>query len=115
MKFHGNIGFIRSVDTGHSVYKPQLTEKPYYGDVLKNIRRYDSGQQVNDEVKITNQISIVADRFAYENFGYMRYIVWMGQKWKIESATIDYPEINITIGGLYNATGNGEESQVGAG
>lgn len=113
MKYHGNIGFIRSVDTGHSVYKPQLTEKPYYGDVLRNNRRYDNGQQVNDEVKVNNQISIVADQFAYENIGYMRYITWMGQKWKVDSADIEYPRINITMGGLYNVTGHREESQMG--
>lgn len=114
MKFHGNVGFLQTVDDGHSVYKPQLTEKPYYGDVLRYTKRYEPGQQVNDDLKINNQISIVADQFAYENFGFMRYVVWMGQKWKIESAEIEYPRIILTIGGLYNVSGNREESTTGA-
>ena len=114
MKFHGNIGFLQQVDNGHSVYKAQLVEKPYYGDVLKNSKRYENGSQVHDDLVINNQISIVADRFAYENFGSMRYVIWMGQKWKITSADIDYPRIILSIGGLYNVTGTSEGSQTGA-
>lgn len=112
MKFHGNIGFIQTTDAGHSVYKANLVEKPYFGDVLKYSKRYDAGQQVHDELTINNQISIVADVFAYQNIGYMRYVVWNGQKWAIISAELDYPRILLTIGGLYNVTGNREGSTI---
>lgn len=110
MKFHGNVGFIQSVNEGHSVYRAHLVEKPYFGDVLRYNKRYDPGQQVNEEISINNQISIVADQFAYDNFGCMRYVVWKGQKWKITGADIDYPRIVLTIGGLYNVNGNREGS-----
>lgn len=113
MKFHGNIGFLRMADKGHSVYEAALVEKPYYGDVLRYSKRYEPGQQVHEDLTINNQISIVADQFAYENIGFMRYVIWMGQKWKITNADIDRPRITLSIGGLYNVTGHSEGSQVG--
>ena len=109
MKFHGNVGFFVSVDIGHHVYKQQFVEKPYYGDVLRDTKRYEPGQKINDDLTINNQISIVADQFAYDNFGCMRYVIWRGQKWKITEAGIDYPRIILSIGGLYNVSGNTEE------
>lgn len=114
MKFHGNVGFLRMADKGHSVYEAALVEKPYYGDVLKYSKRYENGSQVHDDLVINNQISIVADRFAYENYGSMRYVIWNSQKWKITAAEIDYPRIILSLGGLYNVSGTSEGSQAGA-
>ena len=115
MKFHGNVGFIQTTNEGHSVHKANLVEKPYFGDVLKYHKQYDAGQQEHDEITINNQISIVANAFAYQNIGFMRYVVWNGQKWKITSADLDYPRIVLTIGGLYNVAGNREGSTVQSG
>ena len=91
-KFYVNIGFNATMETAPGVSTPQITERPYYGDVTRNTRRLD-GNQVNDNVRISNTISIVADPFANENIHTMLYVVYMGAKWKISDIDVQYPRL----------------------
>ncbi len=101
-KFYGEIGFGTSIETSPGVYEDQVTTRNYYGDLIKNTRRLQSSGSVNDDVNILNQISIVADPYANENFYTMRYVKFMGAKWKISDVEVQYPRLILTIGGVYN-------------
>ena len=101
-KFYGEIGFGTSIETSPGVYEDQVTTRNYYGDLIKNTRRLQSSGSVNDDVNISNQISIVADPYANENFYAMRYVKFMGAKWKISDVEVQYPRLILTIGGVYN-------------
>lgn len=103
-KFSGKIGYITEVEEPPSsgVFISQVTEKNVYGEIVKNSRRFDPGQKVNDDVTINNHFSIVADPFAYSHLHEMRYLEWHGVKWKINDVTIEYPRITLTVGGVYN-------------
>lgn len=102
-KFYGKIGFAENVEIEKGVWEEKITERPYFGDVTRNIRRLRDASKVNSDVDISNEISIVADPYANENFHTMRYVVFMGSKWKIESVEVQYPRLILSIGGLYNA------------
>lgn len=101
-KFHGKIGYIKTEEVKPGIWKPKTSERPYYGDITRNIGRFQSSGNVNDDININNTISIVADSYANENFQYMRYVEYMGAKWKITSAEVQYPRIILNIGGVYN-------------
>ena len=101
-KFYGEIGFGTSIETSPGVYEDQVTTRNYYGDLIKNTRRLESSGSVNDDINISNQISIVADPYANENFYAMRYVKFMGAKWKISDVEVQYPRLILTIGGVYN-------------
>lgn len=101
-KYYGKIGYGEQVDTGHGVWKPQIVERNYYGDVLRNSRRFESSGQQNDDLTISNEISIVADAYAYEHFHNMRYITWMGTRWKVSSVSVQRPRLVLTLGGEWN-------------
>ena len=101
-KYYVAIGFAVTVETKPGVWKEMVTEQMYYGDLLKNTRRLQTANQVNDNINISNQISIVADPFAYENFHAMRYATFMGTKWKVESVDVEYPRLILSLGGVYN-------------
>lgn len=102
MKFCGNIGFAETVKTKPGVCEERITERRYFGDITRNLRRLQDNAKVNSDVDISNEISIVADPFANENFHAMRYVEFMGAKWKIESVEVQYPRLILSIGGLYN-------------
>lgn len=102
MRFFGKVGFIRTVETTPGVWTESVTERNYYGDVVKNVRKWSNGEGVNDNIDIQNSISIVADSFAIENLAMMKYVEWMGTDWKISSMDIEYPRIILSIGGVYN-------------
>ena len=101
-KFYGIIGYAEQVETVPGVYSEEIAERPYYGDLIRNTRRYESASQLNDNLNIANEISIIADPFAYQNFHAMRYVEFMGAKWKITTVEVQYPRLILTIGGVYN-------------
>lgn len=101
-KFYGTIGFVTTKETTPGVWEEEVTERIYRGDLVRNIRRLQSSDKVNDDVNISNEISILADPFAYENFHAMRYVEFMGTKWKITNIDVQYPRLLLTIGGIYH-------------
>ena len=101
-KYYGIIGYAEAVETAPGVWKEQITERNYYGDVIRNTRRLQSANQLNDNVNVSNEISIVADPFAYQNFHSMRYVEFMGTKWKITNVEVQYPRLILELGGVYN-------------
>lgn len=101
-KFYGTIGYVNTVETEPGMWEEQKIERQYSGELVKNARRLESSGGVNDNVNISNEVSIVADPYAYENFHAMRYIKFMGAKWKISNVEVRYPRLILTIGGVYN-------------
>lgn len=101
-KFFGPIGFATTVEIRPGVWTEKIVERNYRGDVIRNTRRLQTADQVNDDINISNEISIVADPFANGNFHSMRYIGFMGAKWKISSVEVKYPRLILTLGGVWN-------------
>ena len=101
-KYYGKVGYIETVEVEPGIWQEQTIERPYYGDLIRNTSRYQSSGGVNDDININNNISIVADPYANENFQHMRYVEFMGAKWKITNVEIQYPRILLSIGGVYN-------------
>lgn len=101
-KFYGIIGYAESVETKPGVWKDEITERMYYGDVIRDTRRLQSSDTLNDNINISNEISIVADPYAYQNFHLMKYVEFMGAKWKISHIEVKYPRLILTVGGVYN-------------
>ena len=51
-KFYGKIGYANTVETKPGVYEEQIVERSYYGDLIRNTRRLQSADQVNDDINI---------------------------------------------------------------
>ena len=102
MKFYGAIGYGVTADQGNGVWTEQITERVYRGDVTRNTKRSEQGQSINDNITLSNTVSIVADAYAYENFANIKYVTWMGTKWTVSSVEIQRPRLMLTLGGVYN-------------
>ena len=106
-KFFGVIGFAVGCQEGTGedegiIKELPVVERVYYGDVLQNTRRFDTGSDINDDLQISNRVSIMADAYANEHFFAMKYVDWMGALWKITNVDVQRPRLILTIGGLYN-------------
>lgn len=102
-KFYGKIGYAETKEEKPGVWKEVITEREYFGDIGRNTRNLQPSSQINDNVEIANEISIVADQFAYHHFHTMRYVEFMGAKWKIAKVDASQPpRLILTTGGLYN-------------
>lgn len=101
-KWHGKVGFSETVKTAPGVWEAGITERPYRGDVIQIQLKNQGSGGVNDNVNIANKISIVADLYASQNMGSIKYIEFMGEKWKVTDIAVQRPRLILTIGGLYN-------------
>lgn len=102
-KFYGKIGYSITTEVRPGVYKSRIIERSYYGDVLRDTSRWSaSPDSTNDDLNISNQISIVSDQFAYQNSRSIKYVEFMGAKWKVTNLEIRHPRLILTIGGVYN-------------
>lgn len=102
MKWHGVIGFSDTVEEEPGIWIDDIFEHTYYGDILRNTRSLQNNGGVNDDINVSNQISIIADPYAMRTFHSIRYVEFMGTKWKVTNVEVQYPRLILTIGGVYN-------------
>ena len=103
-KFYGDIGFGESVETAPGVWEDVVTTRKYHGDVLRNTRKLQDGENLNNDLSVNNSISIVADAYASENFFAMRYISWAGTLWIVSDVEVQRPRLLLRLGGVYHGS-----------
>lgn len=102
-KFRGVVGFAAMVEKEPGVYVEMIVTRRYACDLLRNNRRLEPSGNINDNINISNEISILADIYALHHFHAMRYIEFEGAKWKVSSVdATKRPRLVLTLGGLYN-------------
>lgn len=110
MKFRGIIGYDIPVEDPDEpgVFMPQFVERKATGDVLDLSTKWKTDKDsTNDDIVLSKKISILMDPFVEANFSHIRYVIYMGTKWRVESATPRYPRIELTLGGVYNGKPKG--------
>lgn len=102
-KFYDAIGYAELTETEPGSWTEKIVERKYYGDVLSNNRRLQPDDKLNDDIRLSNRISIVADPYARHNYFNIRYVRYMGAKWKVSDVDASRrPRMILTTGGLYN-------------
>lgn len=101
-KFFGIIGYTITEEKSPGVWVDKVYERSYTGDVIRATRRWNSTENVNPNLTISDTISIVADEFTLANMHAMKYVKWRGATWAIDSVTIERPRMTLAIGGLYS-------------
>lgn len=100
-KFYGVVGFGESVEKAAGVWVDVITERKYFGDVIRDTRKLEGGQ-VNQNITVGNSISIMADDDAFNSFFNMRYLDWRGTLWIISDVEVQVPRLILRLGGVYN-------------
>lgn len=102
MKYFGKIGFVEHVETKPGIWEERQVEKDYHGDILSSSKRWEQTERLNDNINISNRISIVADPYAYQHFHTIRYIELYGTRWLINTVEVKPPRLILSVGGVYN-------------
>lgn len=100
-KFYGAVGYVVD-ETKDDITVEKPVERFYKGDVLKRSRRLENSEGINDNVTISNQISIIADPYAYNHIFAMRYVKYLGTAWKVTTVEAQTPRLVLSLGGVYN-------------
>lgn len=101
-KFYGAIGYVQSQETDTGVWTEVPTERNYYGDITRYSKKWQSSEQLNDNLSLSNTISIIADGYAYENFFAIRYVKLDNVCWRVTSVEIQRPRLVLSLGDVYN-------------
>lgn len=113
-KYYGQLGYNEGqVETKPGVWEDVTVEKDIYGDVLNNNRRLNSGEYANNELTITNRISIVMDAYAQDHFYAIRYLRWAGTLWTVQTVEVQSPRLILSLGGVYNGPTAGTSDSSG--
>lgn len=103
MKFSGKIGFVNgSIEIEPDVWVPNIIERHYTGDMKRSYRKYQSGEYLNDNMRLNNQIEIISDLYLRQNWPSILYVLWDGVRWKVNTTEVGYPKLVLEIGGVYN-------------
>lgn len=102
-KFGGKVGFGITTQGAPGVTLDSVTERDYKGDILRSNKNFEeSSNGVNDNLKISNRVSIVADDFANLNASVIRYVILGGVRWKVTNIEVAVPRLILNLGEVYN-------------
>lgn len=102
-KFYGEVGYAPTTIDDYGVATASIIKRNYYGDIQELTSRWQDTENVNDDIRVSHRISILADPYAIENFPYIKYVEWMGTKWEVVSTKVEYPRLVLALGGVYNS------------
>ena len=101
-KYSGMIGFAENQEVATDIYDDVITERHYYGDIVRNTSRWSQADTLSGDLQINNQFSIMGDTYAFENYDNIRYLTWKNNRWTVTSVEEQFPRLIISIGGIYN-------------
>lgn len=101
-RYSGLIGFSgQPVETSPGVFKTQYIEHHMVGADLSQTYNAQNGSTINDNMTVSNRISIVADQFTFENSSNIKYASYMGNLWKVSEITIQRPRIILSLSDFF--------------
>lgn len=106
-RWYGKIGFGETVEIRKGVWRPNIVEKTYYGNIESYKKRYNTqSNSTNEDLTIDVQLSIIADSYISLNCSAICYVKFMGARWKVTNVTPAPPRLILTLGGVYDANSN---------
>jgi hypothetical protein len=102
MKYYGIVGYGKSGEAQNGVWADIVTERYYYGDIVKDTRRMAQTQEVNTQMTTGNSIEILADPYALEHFDAIKYVEMAGALWFVTEVEQKRPRLILRLGGVYN-------------
>src|SRR6185295_5781913 len=103
-RFYGRVGYGESVETetDSGIFVDEIIEHAYYGDVIRNMRNLQPGENLAPDLSVSNLISIVADAYANDHFFAIRYVEWAGTLWTVPNVEVESPRLILSLGEVYN-------------
>lgn len=88
-------------ETEEGVWLEDRVEIPVKGTIRSLYVRNDNNSSVNSNLRLTNEVSILLDSKIQTHLEALKYVIWKGSKWEVQSIGVNYPRLTIHLGGLY--------------
>ena len=100
-RWYGEVGYVTTQETSPGVWDEIIEPRMYSGDMINLSRAVRNSGGINDNVEIGMELSIVADPYAFSHFSNIRYVDYMGIKWKVRNVSVNYPRLQLSLGEEY--------------
>lgn len=100
-RFSGKLGFVMTRETEEGVWLEDVVELTAKGTIRSLYVRNDNSSSVNANLSLGNEISVLMDSKLRTYLESLKYVVWKGSKWEVQSIGVNYPRMTIHLGGLY--------------
>lgn len=100
-RFSGKLGFVITRETEDGVWLEDVVELPAKGTIRSLYVRNDNSSSINTNLRLTNEISVLMDTKIKTYLETLKYVVWKGSKWEVQSISVNYPRLTINLGGPY--------------
>lgn len=100
-RFSGKLGFVTTHETEEGVWLEDVVEINVKGTIRSLYVRNDNSSSANTNLRLTNEISVLMDTKYQSYLETLKYVVWKGSKWEVQSIGVNYPRLTINLGGLY--------------
>lgn len=100
-RFSGKLGFVMTTETEEGVWLENVVELPAKGTIRSLYVRNDNSSSVNTNLRLSNAISILMDTKIQTYLENLKYVIFKGSKWEVQSIEVNYPRLTINLGGLY--------------
>ena len=100
-RFSGKLGFVMTRETEEGVWLEEKIEIPIKGTIRSLYVRNDNNSSVNTNLRLTNEVSVLLNSKIATYLETLKYVVWKGSKWEVQSIGVNYPRLTINLGGLY--------------
>ena len=101
-KWAGKIGFGITEEVEPGIFVDHVVEKSYRGEIMRSTQQNQSSNDINDNLRLSNKLKIIAEPFIQVNLSRIKYVTWFGARWKVTSVTPEYPHLTLEIGDVYN-------------
>lgn len=102
-KMRATVGYGIPTQTSPGIWEDRVATMQVVADVTRlNSRWSSNSNSSNDDLSLNVQCSFIADAFAYQHFAYIKYIEYIGTKWKVTGVEVQHPRLILTVGGVYN-------------
>lgn len=100
-RFSGKLGFVITRETEEGVWLEDVVEISVKGTIRSLWVRNNNNASVNTDLRLTNEVSVLMDTKIKTHLETLKYVVWKGSKWEVQSIGVNYPRLTINLGGLY--------------
>ena len=103
-RFHGLVGFVSQGEVSPGVWEANVvTKREYYGDMIRNSYSIVStSDSTNDNLKLSNQLSIVADGYIMSHLSSIKFVIVNDVAWRVSSIEVDRRRVILRLGEVYN-------------
>jgi hypothetical protein len=102
-KFSGLVGYVSQVEKVPGVWTPINEARMTKGDFISQSSSVQNDDKVNSDVSLNHRVSLIGDKYAFDNYLDIKWIMVQGRKLEVTSVELHRPRIIVTVGGLYNA------------